>query len=331
MQATMTDIANKVGVSQSAVSLVLNGKAGGRVSRKKSAIIRKAARELGFQVNLAAVGLRKQKSYVIGILSASPRDTYYGELMADFQHLISPTGYVASFGFWENQDDAKKVTASMLSRKIDALVTIQPDHLPDGLDFPVAALGVQDERYDSLSQDQKQSFQIRIDYLMELGHTTIDYLAPARDSRRGDFKNVIESRGLPYREAPFGSDLNYFPVEDWKREMTRWFDHLWDHQPRPTAIMAQNDVAAMLILRRAWERNIRVPDELSVIGFDDIPQAATCAPGLTTVNKYPKVAEAKLLLDVVFRRMENPDLPRWRRVSESELVVRESCAPPPNK
>ncbi len=329
MNVTMTDIARAAQVSQSAVSLVLNGKSDSRVSQAKTELIRRTARELGFQVNMSAVCLRKQKTYTIGILLPSPRDTYYGELVADLQHLISRSDYTASFGFWENQAEAEKATANMLSRKVDALITCEPGYLPDGLDIPVVSFGVRDERYDSLCHDQEYSFQLRIAYLAELGHRVIDYVGgSAVDPRRTLFKNKLQDLGLVCRApdfAPFQADVQ---EDNWQAQLMACFDRVWESSPRPTAIVAQNDVTAILIIRRAWERSIRVPGELSVIGFDDIPQSAVCVPSLTTVNKYPDITEAELLMDMIFRRMSEPNLPPVRHLSRSRLVLRESCVPP---
>lgn len=324
----MTDIARKLSISQSTVSRVLNGKENGRVSEEKADLIKKTALDMGYQINLAAVGLRNRKSYTIGILLPTPRDTFVGKVVADLQHLISDTEYIATFAFWETLEEAEKSAKNILSRQVDAIITCEPQFLPDNLPIPVVAYGTKDERFDYLGYDYEQSLRLRIDHLIKLGHREIAYFGDfIKSSWAGTFRKIIKEYGLPYRErnlAPMGS---YFE-SGWSENLMNNFDLLWKDKHRPTAIIAQNDASAILILRRAWERGIKIPEELSVIGIDNIPQSATCIPSLTTVDKFENTSVAERILKKIFSRMENPDLPLRNYKAKSKLITRESCAEP---
>lgn len=328
MFVTMTDIARELNISQSTVSRVLNNKGQGRVSDEKADLIKKTASEMGYQTNLAAVGLRNRKSYTIGILLPTPRDTFVGKIVADLQHLISETEYIATFAFWETIEEAEKSTKTILSRQVDAIITCEPQFLPDSLKIPVIAYGTEDDRFDSLCYDYEQSLRLRIDYLVEQGHREIAYLGEFMKSTwTGTFRKIIQEYDLPYRErnlAPMGSYFN----PGWNECLMNNFDLLWKSKHRPTAIIAQNDASAILILRRAWERGIKIPEDLSIIGIDDIPQSATCIPSLTTVDKFADLSVAEIILKNIFSRIKGSKSPLKKEIAKSRLIIRESCAPP---
>ncbi|MHC4874443.1 MAG: LacI family DNA-binding transcriptional regulator [Planctomycetota bacterium] len=328
MSATMTDIARKLKLSQSTISRVLNGKDNGRVSKEKAELIKKTADEMGYQINLAAVGLRKQKSYTIGILLPSPKDSYYGKMVAELQHLISQTKYVATFAFWETQEEAERAAKHILSRQVDAIITCEPKFLPDNISTPVASYGNFNNRFDAVSIDFEHSYRLRINYLVELGHKSIAYVGDIHDSEREKtFLKIINEKGLSYPWKIKGFSGRFYE-RDWEKRIMDCFDTLWKSSQHPTAVLTQNDVTAMLVLRRAWELGIKVPEDLSVIGVDNIPQSETCIPALTTVNKFSQESVAELLLDKVLKRIENKNIPIDNQIIQGELVIRESCAPP---
>ena len=328
MAITMADIAARLSISQSTVSRVLNGKDNGRVSKDKAAKIKDAAQRLGYQTNMAAVGLRKRKTYTIGILLPSPRDSFVGEVVADLQHLISNTRYIATFAFWESMEEAEKSACNILSRQVDAIITCEPRFIPDNLDIPVIAYGSRDCRFDYVGYDYEQSMRLRIGYLTALGHREIAYLGEFQETaRHGVFRKILKEHNLNYRNRHLQPLGNYFEP-DWPEKLVDNFDRLWDSPTRPTAIIARNDASAILLLHRAWERGISIPAELSIIGIDNIPQSAHCIPPLTTVDKYNGMSVAKKIFEYLFSRLDNIDLPLRDCNAQGKLIERESCAAP---
>jgi LacI family transcriptional regulator len=324
----MNDIARELNISQSTVSRVLTGKEKGRVSTKKAELIKKTAFDMGYQINLAAVGLRNRKSYTIGILLPSPRDVFVGKVVADLQHLISDTEYIATFAYWETLEEAGKSAKNILSRQVDAIITCEPGFLPDNLQIPVVAYGSKDNRFDYVGYNYEQSLRLRIDYLKELGHLEIAYLGEfQKSSWTGNFGKILKEYGFPHRKRHLEPMGNYFE-SGWTERLMNNFDLLWEDKHRPTAIIAQNDASAILILRRAWERGIKIPEELSVIGIDNIPQGATSIPSLTTVDKFDNISVAETILKNIFSRIKDPHLPLRNYIARSKLIKRESCAPP---
>lgn len=332
MSVTMSDIARELALSQAAVSLVLNGKDHGRVSPKKAALIRETAAALGYQTNLAAVSLRKQKSYTIGVLLPSPKDGYYGTLVADLQHEVSEAGYIANFAFWESVEEARRNAELMLSRQVDAIVTSEPSFLPDGLDIPVVSYSTPDPRFDCICHDALAEMTQRLDYLMALGHRQISYFPERKNcGSTQTFHDGLKKRGLSHIPQPSLRSAEDFYTMDWGAYLVECFDHVCDGKPRPTAILARNDNVGIAVLRRAWERGIRVPKELSVIGVDNIQAGAYSIPGLTTVATFLTIPVARQLMALILSRMEDPSLlPRTQMVSV-KLIERESCAPPSSR
>ncbi len=328
MYVTMTDIARRLRTAQSTVSRVLNGKDRGRVSPRMAEQIRNAARDMGYQVNLAAVGLRTMKSFTIGILLPSPLDSSVGKLVADLQHQISRTSYTANFAFWETMAGAEASAKNMLSKRVDAIITCEPEFLPDDVGVPVVSYVSFDKRFDFVGFDGEESLCLCLDHLWELGHRDIDYAGGFNRIRaNGKLRKMIARRGLPPLPEWKTTTSNVFEA-NWRTNLQQSFERMWSRARRPTAILAQNDATAIEILRKAWELGIRVPGELSVIGMGNIPMAGSCTPGLTTVDNFAEIPVAEIILAHLFDRLANPELPLRKYLARPKLIKRESCAPP---
>ncbi|OGV53226.1 MAG: hypothetical protein A2X49_12570 [Lentisphaerae bacterium GWF2_52_8] len=326
----MTDIARELKIAQSTVSRVLNGKDKGRVSPKRAELIRKTARDMGYQINLAAVGLRKMKSYTIGILLPSPRDSFVGKLVAELQHKISQTDYMANFAFWETLEGAEDSTKSILSRRVDAIVTCEPQFLPANVGIPVLSYFNYDRRFDFVGFDREEALCLCIDYLWNLGHRKIGYIGGFKSvQKNGKVAKNLSQKGLAPLPEWKSVTSNVFE-KDWENNLKDEFERQWNCSKRPSAILAQNDATAIVVLRKAWEMGIKVPQELSIIGMNNIPQSSTCTPSLTTVDNFAGVSIAEIILEVIFKRLENPSLPKQKYIAHSKLLKRESCAGPQN-
>lgn len=330
---TIKDVAAEAGVSIATVSRVINGT--GYVSQASRERVLEAMRKLAYQPNAMAQGLRRQATHSVGVLLPRIHESYFSTLVFAIEKTLFAHGYRALFCNTE-EDLAKEndYVAILLSQRVDAVVYFIPAEdrrttverlLEHGI--PVVLLeralpGV------PASQVLVANFQGACDgvnYLLALGHRRIAVISgsPATipaDRIRGA-QTALEQAGLGdhlmvLRDPPdFGTG---------HAAALR----LLGKKPRPTAIFALTDSMAVGALHAAYELGWRVPDDLSVMGFDDIALASFIIPPLTTVAQ-PIYTIGETAAHILLAQMGDPDLPPQQVMLPTTLVVRRSTAPPP--
>ena len=178
-----------------------------------------------------------------------------------------------------------------------------------------------------ITSDNAGAIREAMAYLYKLGHRDIGFLPGMADSFVGKtrfdaYRNALTEFGLPYQSdfVTFSSD---FTKDDGREAMAK----LLKLSKRPTAIVCASDMLAIGAIETARENGISVPEQLSVIGFDDLDIAAHYHPALTTVRQ-DKRALGKLALEQLVELIRNPDCPPPSVVVPTQLVVRDSCVPP---
>ena len=149
MAITMTELAKRLNLSQSTVSLVLNNRDKGRVRER----IRQEASATGFRLNRAASDLRRRRSNTIGVALAYSNNFYRAELVTALHAEIVRRGYRPLFAFFNNDMEQRSATRLLLDNNLDAIITLEPQWLPDHLDLPVVSLFHPDPRFDAVLQD----------------------------------------------------------------------------------------------------------------------------------------------------------------------------------
>lgn len=323
-RVTIVDIARHVGLSKSTVAYAFSARDCGKVSLRNRQVIAAAAESLGYRTNHAARVLRSGESRTIGILWPSPRSSYYAMMLSSLQALMFESDYVGSFAFWDSKLGQQKATSMVLAQQLDGVITVEPGLLPDGLPFPVVAYYNADPRFDSICHNFAHAASLLFDYLQGLGHRHIGHITSSLgDARSRYFLENLRNRGLPVRDAwiyaqPLGSDnyaLGYHGMEQILRA-----------EERPTAVFAYDDQAAIGAMRRISEAGLRIPEEISVIGYADTAGAPYLRPSLTTFAHAESNSCASLLWTCLLRRMADPSLPRQEHLLKPLLIKRESCA-----
>jgi DNA-binding LacI/PurR family transcriptional regulator len=322
--ASLKDIALKAGVSVATVSTVLSGKADSvGIKQQTRKDVRRVAEQLGYRPNLAARGLRTKRSYALGILLFNPRELLYSDLVAEIQALLPAQGYAGICSFWQTMADAPDAFRVVLDRGVDGLITCHDDLslIPKGM--PAVLFENRHPDHDSVCRDGATAMRLAVNYLLDLGHTHLGCLSVDRAKHEGTIESVLRERGV--KQEPF-----------WTREIPRSlvdYGRCMDDilaQPaaqRPTALICRNDTIAMYGMSVAGQNGIRVPQEMSFIGFDDVSLGRISNPPLTTLG-VPAEELARHLVDLMIRRLKDPDAPRQDLMLEPRLVVRHSCAPP---
>jgi LacI family transcriptional regulator len=195
-----------------------------------------------------------------------------------------------------------------------------------GISVVVAAGTPAGAEIDSITTDNRAGIELAVDHLLELGHRRVGYIS-AYPRQMHDLRLRLMRETLAARSLPLDDDLLACPREadaEGGRRGMRW---LLERQPPPTAVVAINDVAAVGALREARSAGVAVPGELSLVGFDDIPMAASAEVPLTTVRQ-PIAEIARLVVERLSARMEGHEGKAMSIRLAPELVVRESTAPP---
>jgi DNA-binding LacI/PurR family transcriptional regulator len=324
---TMKDVAEVARVSQSTVSRVLSGAPPAvPISESTRARVLDTAARLQYRPNPLARGLRGAPTMLIGAIVRDVTDPFFAVAIDALSRHARRRGYSVVLGHAREQaEEALALAAVLEARQCDAIVLLgdvreEPSLLEDlgRVDGPVVELwrGAADGRFSAISVDNADGMRQAVRHLSELGHRQIAFVG---DLEKADVAVRLEAYRESGAERRSGQDI--VAVRNTAQDGAAALDVLLDRPDPPTAIAAATDVIAFGLLHRAAARGLRVPDDLSVTGFDDIPLAANAVPALTTVRMpIDAMAEAAVKRAIG----ETAEISLFK----TELVVRASTAGP---
>ena len=335
-RTTIRQIADQAGVSIATVSRVLNGR--GDVSDETRDLVSRVIRENGYTANRNARGLSAGRTGLVGVVVPLVFPAYFAYILAgaaealferDLQIVLSPTG----------NEYAREVSVfNRLHGVTDGSLIILPEesseelerHLDNGFRFVVIDPLMQlDERIPSVSAANTSGADQAMRHLLRLGHRRIAHITGpkgwlATEDRRRGYRAALASAGtLP---DP-GLEAEAIPEIDSGRDAATALLALPDP---PTAIFAFNDNIAIGAIQAARARGLRVPDDLSVVGFDDVEHATIVTPALTTVRQ-PLAEMGRTAVSLLSRLMEGQSFETLHVELATRLVVRDSTAPLGNR
>jgi DNA-binding LacI/PurR family transcriptional regulator len=324
-RVTSVDVARAAGVSQSTVSLVFSGKGRGRVSEATQEHVRRCARELGYRPNVAAQALRLGSSRAVALVVPDITNPFFSRVLRGAQRAAQAAGYTvalvdtANDRRWEEQS-----FEALRAGPVDGYLLFEvsaPEAL--GPDPNVVLVEAEAPRRPSVRFDAEGGAEAAVSHLVGLGHRRIGHLAADFDAptfhlREAARRRVLSQAGLDPDDQP--RTLTSIGIDD-ARDAAR---ALLDQQP--TGVFCDDDIIAAGLYLAARERGLRVPRDLSIVGFDDMDFARVLEPPLTTV-----ALDAELLGATAFALLEarmGGRRTRRRVVLPAELLVRESTGPP---
>lgn len=327
----MADVAKLAGVSHQTVSRVLNDHPNVRAHTREKVLA--AIRELAYRPNAAARTLVTRRTHTLGVISVDtmlygPTSMLYGfERAAHDVYFVS----IASLPALDRRSMLEAVDR-FVGQGVEGIVVIATHdsgvaalaHVPP--EVPIVALGCGTHAsISSVAVDNEAGAKTATRYLLGLGHRTVHHIAgPAANL---DAQERVGGWRLALREA--GAPEPLVLAGDWSAgsgyELAR---QLAGQANRPTAILCGNDTMALGALRALSERGLRIPDDVSVVGFDDIPDASYYMPPLTTVRQdFGEVGRQALSVLLDQMAGEGTTGPRIRVATE--LITRQSAGPPP--
>ncbi|QXW01291.1 MULTISPECIES: LacI family DNA-binding transcriptional regulator [Rhodococcus] len=333
------DVAALCGVSVATVSQILNGRRLERYSDETQRLVHESAVSIGYKPNSFARGLRTQRSGVIGMVSNQIVTTpYAGKLVLGAQHAAQRAGLVLMVVNSEGNADAeRRAIQSLMQHQVDgvlyAALVKQVVHVPAILDNTITTVvhGLPTSTtHPSVVSDERQGAHRAVRHLLDHGHRRIGFVTTTED-----LVAAVE-RLMGYRDALAGSDVQFDPTlvkagETNPASARHAAMELLDRSDRPTAIFCFSDHMAMGVYQAANILNLRIPEDLSIVGFGDLELiSAGLMPQLSTVAiPYFEMGAAAVqsVLDRVGK--SERDIPTPSQVLlPCNLVVRESVAAP---
>lgn len=330
----MKEVARAAQVSVATVSHVINGTR--FVSPALAERVQEAMRGLGYTPDATARSLRVRRTQTIGLVIPDNSNPFFAQLAQVIEEEGFEAGYTTILGnSTEQAERERRYVETLVSKRVDGLIAalsrdddgslaaiLGPSRIP----LVVIDRDVRMPGADVVVYDNAGGARAATRHLLELGHVHIGCIAGPADVRPAaerveGFRGALREAGLALQEEHVvEGDFHY----DGGRSAAA---RLLDESDGLTAIVAGNDLMAAGAMRLLAERGLRVPEDVSVVGFDDAPLAEMVSPALTTVRQ-PLQAMAQTAVSLLLERIAGTDGGVQRRVLPTELVVRGSTAPP---
>ncbi|MGB6975505.1 MAG: LacI family DNA-binding transcriptional regulator [Terracidiphilus sp.] len=323
-------------VSIATVSRTIN--ASPVVSERLSKRVWQAIEQLNYFPNTHARSLVSGRSRIFGIIVENITNPFFPELIQNFEEIAVAHGYEILVSS-SNSDPAILTTCvrRMIERKVEGVAMLtfgEEEPVMDQLSFhdiPIvlAEFKLNDPKSSTILLDYKTGIRAAVDHLVALGHRKIAFLAGPHKihsamTREDAFRAAMEEVDLPVQKKWI------IECDHTLKGGVAGFERLQALPARPTAIMCSNDMTAIGVLRAAYIQKLRVPEDLSVIGLDDIDFAEYTLPPLTTI-RLSRADLAHAAVEALRQQAEGPSIGKLQRefLVSTTLVVRDSTAPPP--
>ena len=328
-RTTIHDVAAAAGVSVATVSKAVNGRYG--IAPATIERVLRVVEELGYESSLVASSMRSRRTGVIGVLVAD-FEPFSAEILKGVGAELRGTHYDVLAYAGSRQVEGPGWESRSLQRLsgtlIDGAIIVTPTVVRASADIPIVAIDPHTGRADlpTVESDSLTGARQATQYLIELGHTRIGFIGGRADLRSAALRDAGYRRALA--DAGIAYDQALVRTGHYQREPAREpVLSLLRSADRPTAIFAANDLSGIAILDVAAELGLSVPGDLSVVGFDDIPEASQIVPPLTTIRQPMKTLGATAARMVV-ALMAGETLENTHTLLPTRLVTRATTGPP---
>ena len=331
MSTTIKDVASKAGVSIATVSRALNGSP--LVTDETRAKVVKLANELKYTPNMMARGLMLKKSETLGVILPDLHGDFFSEVMKGIDEIARQNGYhILVSSSHSDKKEIESMLKVMRSGRVDGLIIMSPhldstslnDYLTDDLPVVLLNCSISEKANESIIIDNFNGANQMVRHLIKHGHKRIAII-------KGEENNFdAEERLKGYRSALYDAGIELNP----KLELPGNFNEesgytamkkILNLKPRPTAVFASNDAMAIGAISAIQNKGLRIPEDIAICGFDDVPIAKYLKPSLSSVHVpiYDLGTNAALKL---FRFIKNENnIQEEKIVLQTTLIVRESC------
>jgi DNA-binding LacI/PurR family transcriptional regulator len=338
-RVTSQHVAERAGVSRTTVSFVLNNVEGAQISAETRQRVLQAAKDLGYVPDAAAQSLASGKSKTIGLVLARPSkqiaaDMYLTQVLDSLFSKLHKHGIRLMLEILDDQQSQQSYLELIRSKRIDGVIYSGPQFNDETLEallsigFPTVLMGhLPDSPFCSVDIDNYQAARTAAEHLIDCGHTSIacitnaslSYTA-AKDRLQG-YRDVLESNHICYdkslvRCGAFTLESGYIQMKN----MLESQSHL------PTAAFIASDVVAAGAVSAIHEKGLRIPEDIAIVGFDDVPLARYMTPPLSTVH-IPIRSMAQLAFSMIMQLINRQPPDEKHIFLDTQLIIRKSSTP----
>jgi DNA-binding LacI/PurR family transcriptional regulator len=323
----MEDVANEAGVSRALVSLVMRGAP--NVSEQRRSAVLAAAKQLDYRPNAVARNLAQKRSNTFGVVLDDLHNTFFADTLDGIHEVADKHGYQLQLNSgWRQEDGERHAIESFLEYQVDGIIVLGTRASATSLQSidqvaPIVSLGAGIEGIDSVFNDDERGAELVVNHLADLGHTDIVHIAGGTGGgaklRRAGFERTMHNRGLTPRVVSGDySDLSGANA----------VELLLAERSVPTAIFAANDLMAIAALDRLQRAQLRIPEDVSVIGYDNTSLAALHHISLSTINQ-PRLEMGRQAAQCLIERLVEGRKASARHMVSPSLITRLTTGPAP--
>lgn len=326
-RVTIRDVAAQAGVSVATVSKVINSRYG--VAAETVARVHAVINDLGYEASLVAQSLRNHRTNVIGVLVAD-LEPFSAEVLKGAGDAIRGSGfemviYSAGGHSGERTGWERRYLSRLSGTLIDGAILVTPTVVDVNYGTPIVAIDPHTGQsgLPTIDSDNLRGGQLATAHLLELGHRRIAMISGRPDLQSSQMREDGYRAALRAAGVPVSDDLVRVGAYDPQVSAECARELLTSANP-PTAIFAANDVSAIAVIGAAAELGLDVPGDLSVVGFDNIPESALCSPPLTTVSQ-PIRQMGERSVQLLLRLLRGDQVEAIHITLATDLVVRQSA------
>lgn len=327
--ATMKHVAEYAGVSVTTVSHVINETR--YVSPELVERVWEAVEALNYQPNALARSLRRKQTHTLGMIVPDNSNPFFGEIARIIEDFCFNLGYSVILCNSDQNPEKEQMYIDLLTEKqVDGIVFVaaggHAEHLQTVLErsVPVVVVDreVPDIQCDQVLTNNRSGGQQATEHLIQHGHRRIGCIVGPSDltlswERVCGYQEALQNAGLPFdenllRQGDFQAPGGYTAMQE-----------LLGTPEPPSGVFVCNDLMAIGAMRAVSERGLAIPDDVAVVGFDDIALASYTNPPLTTVAQ-PRQEMSRLAAELLIERVRDGDRPREHRLLETRLIIRQS-------
>ncbi|ALG11782.1 LacI family DNA-binding transcriptional regulator [Kibdelosporangium phytohabitans] len=333
---TLKEVAQRAGVHVTTASRALNPATSSLVNPATMRRVQAAARELRYQPNAMARGLKTSRSMSVGVLLPDLTNPLFPPIVRGIEDVLANSGYTTLIANTDNDLDRQRTLFDTLrARQVDGVIiatarrddTLFAEAHKQGARMVMVNRRVDQSDIPSVTGDDHDGIAMAVRHLIELGHTRIAHVGGPQHTSTGRTRQRAYRQALDEAGIELDPGLLVTAQEFTEAEGATAARGMFEAGKRPTAIVAANDMIALGCLDVFSDRRMRCPQDISLVGFNDMPFVDRLTPPLSTVHvpHYQIGAEAaRMLLD----RLANPDLPAKSITLPATLVLRESTSAP---
>jgi len=327
--SSIRDVARLAGVSVATVSRALSMPE--KVSKESLEKVHTAIAQVGYKPNMLARNFRSARAYAVVVLVPDIANPFYSLFIRALEDRAHQKGYAVLLGDTRGTPERElEYIRRVETRLADGIVQLRPSSEKSQNNVPpdvpcVNACGCEYTNGPSIRIDNRGAAKSMVNYLLSLGHKRIGVISGLKDNphaidRLQGYKEAIQEAGIAYERDLIAEG-----------DFTMWSGlnaafQFCNMKNRPTAIFSMNDEMAIGAMQTFKAQGIRIPEDMSVTGFDDIAYAKYCDPSLTTISQ-PAEEMGKMAMDMLLKIIEGEPLGQTECVLPTEFIIRKSTAP----